>query len=538
MLRGQARRVRPQRRLDRPVHDRRLGQASTSRAAASSSRRAASTARRSTEPRPQPELRREDRLEGAGRTSRTSSSSSSTRTRTTSTNKVEAGEYDTATDERPAAVPAEVLDGLEPEAVLPPELRRPHLVPDDEPDAAAVRRRPRAPGDELGHGQARARPGVGRPGHRRRSRTTSSRTRCSTTSSPTTRRTRRPATRQRREGEGRDEGVEVRHRQERHVRRQGVQERAHDRRTPARSTPKMLAGDRSRARRRSASRFKVRTVKGAYPTIQTPSKNIPIAERPGWGKDYADPYTFFGPLFDGRDDHPERQHELLARRHHAGDAPRRSASRATCTNVPSVNADLDKCANLVGAAHIACYAALDKKLMTQVVPWVPYLWSNGDPHHRARTSRSRSSTSSRRRPPTHTWRSSRNELIRRSPGRPHGAPRTRSPDAHDADLHRTPPRLDGRRHPRRAASITFLVFFKLPAGDPALRFAGKSPTTESLALIRQRLTSTSRSTSSSATSSRTSSRATRTAGPASATPTAGSCRSRTRSSSGRRGRSG
>ncbi len=35
--------------------------------------------------------------------------------------------------------------------------------------------------------------------------------------------------------------------------------------------------------------------------------------------------------------------------------------------------------------------------------------------------------------------------------------------------------------------ITFLVFFKLPAGDPALRFAGKSPTEESLALIRHRL---------------------------------------------------
>ena len=35
--------------------------------------------------------------------------------------------------------------------------------------------------------------------------------------------------------------------------------------------------------------------------------------------------------------------------------------------------------------------------------------------------------------------------------------------------------------------ITFLVFFKLPAGDPALRFAGKSPTEESLALIRHRM---------------------------------------------------
>ena len=31
--------------------------------------------------------------------------------------------------------------------------------------------------------------------------------------------------------------------------------------------------------------------------------------------------------------------------------------------------------NLVGAAHTACYAQLDKKLMSQVVPWVPYLWS-------------------------------------------------------------------------------------------------------------------------------------------------------------------
>ena|SRR5579862_383310 len=35
--------------------------------------------------------------------------------------------------------------------------------------------------------------------------------------------------------------------------------------------------------------------------------------------------------------------------------------------------------------------------------------------------------------------------------------------------------------------ITFIVFFKLPAGDPALRFAGRAPTTQQLALIRHRL---------------------------------------------------
>ncbi len=30
---------------------------------------------------------------------------------------------------------------------------------------------------------------------------------------------------------------------------------------------------------------------------------------------------------------------------------------------------------LSGNAHVSCYAALDKKLTTQIVPWVPYLWS-------------------------------------------------------------------------------------------------------------------------------------------------------------------
>lgn len=35
--------------------------------------------------------------------------------------------------------------------------------------------------------------------------------------------------------------------------------------------------------------------------------------------------------------------------------------------------------------------------------------------------------------------------------------------------------------------LTFAVFYLMPAGDPALRFAGKSPTPESLALIRDRL---------------------------------------------------
>src|SRR3954465_10197594 len=35
--------------------------------------------------------------------------------------------------------------------------------------------------------------------------------------------------------------------------------------------------------------------------------------------------------------------------------------------------------------------------------------------------------------------------------------------------------------------ITYIVFYKLPNGDPALRFAGKNPTDTELALIHHRL---------------------------------------------------
>ena len=73
-------------------------------------------------PRPQPELqRRRPTRRPRGRTTPTSSSSWSTPTRTTSKQdrgrRVRHGHV-----EHPAAVPEEVLDGPEPEAVLPPEL--------------------------------------------------------------------------------------------------------------------------------------------------------------------------------------------------------------------------------------------------------------------------------------------------------------------------------------------------------------------------------------------------------------------------------
>jgi peptide/nickel transport system substrate-binding protein len=121
--------------------------------------------------------------------------------------------------------------------------------------------------------------------------------------------------------------------------------------------------------------FKVRQINGAYPTIQTPSKNIPIAERPGWGKDYADPVTFFGPLFDGRTIIPNgnTNYSLL------GITPAQCKTlkiTGDCTNIPSINSMIDRCAPLLGTPRTVCYENLDKYLMLKVVPWVPWMWSS------------------------------------------------------------------------------------------------------------------------------------------------------------------
>ena len=57
-------------------------------------------------------------------------------------NKIEAGQLDMAVSTIPPDVLQKYATDAEPEAVLPPEPGRPHLVPDDEPDPAAVRRHP------------------------------------------------------------------------------------------------------------------------------------------------------------------------------------------------------------------------------------------------------------------------------------------------------------------------------------------------------------------------------------------------------------
>jgi peptide/nickel transport system substrate-binding protein len=113
--------------------------------------------------------------------------------------------------------------------------------------------------------------------------------------------------------------------------------------------------------------FKLHQVKGAHPTLETPAHNIPIAEFPGWGKDYADPLTFFAALFDGRSIIPtgNTNYSLV------GITPaiaKKANVKGNLAGIPNLDARLDRCSALLGQPRLSCYEALDRYLMTQVVP--------------------------------------------------------------------------------------------------------------------------------------------------------------------------
>jgi peptide/nickel transport system substrate-binding protein len=123
--------------------------------------------------------------------------------------------------------------------------------------------------------------------------------------------------------------------------------------------------------------LKDQVLKDAYTPIGEPRKNIPFSTRPGWGKDYSDPYAFFGANFDGRTIIPEgnTNRGLVGI---TGAQAKKLGVKGNVSGIPSVNADLDACQKTLGDARFSCYGQLDKKLSTQVIPWVPWLWANYD----------------------------------------------------------------------------------------------------------------------------------------------------------------
>jgi peptide/nickel transport system substrate-binding protein len=126
-------------------------------------------------------------------------------------------------------------------------------------------------------------------------------------------------------------------------------------------------------------------VSTAYTTIQTMNNLVPIAANAGWGKDYASPYGFDFFLFNTAGLACEGSvnysnvgitEDVAAE---CGDNVLDAYNAAVEANgeIPSVDADMEACvATPPGDEYNACWAALDQRLMEEIVPWVPYRWGS------------------------------------------------------------------------------------------------------------------------------------------------------------------
>jgi ABC-type transport system substrate-binding protein len=115
-----------------------------------------------------------------------------------------------------------------------------------------------------------------------------------------------------------------------------------------------------------------REFEDAYPVIQDATRGVPVSAVPGWGKDYADASTFMV-LFDSASILPQGNVNYSL----VGITPEMAEEMkipGTADNIPSVDDQIKACNETVDAdERNVCFQDVDKELMENVVPWVPYL---------------------------------------------------------------------------------------------------------------------------------------------------------------------
>jgi peptide/nickel transport system substrate-binding protein len=126
--------------------------------------------------------------------------------------------------------------------------------------------------------------------------------------------------------------------------------------------------------------FTVRSINGPFPILQTVRKQIPIADFTGLATAEPDPSGILTG-FDSRSISPVGNFDLsligitsaqCKALHITGDcAP---YDPKTGLGVPNVNTMLDRCRILTGGPRRSCFVRVEKYLMTQAVPVIPYLW--------------------------------------------------------------------------------------------------------------------------------------------------------------------
>jgi len=121
--------------------------------------------------------------------------------------------------------------------------------------------------------------------------------------------------------------------------------------------------------------LKTTEVQSFYGKAGVPKNEVQFTSGAGWGKDYADAKTFFGALFLGSAILPEGNVNLSL----VGLTPAIATSvglpASRGNGVPSIQTDYDACDVKSGDERVNCWADLDKKVMNEIVPWIPYRWA-------------------------------------------------------------------------------------------------------------------------------------------------------------------
>ena len=110
-----------------------------------------------------------------------------------------------------------------------------------------------------------------------------------------------------------------------------------------------------------------------YTKCEDATQKIPTCPSEGWYADFADPYAFVTGLFSSVSLTPSCCND--------------SETGATAQQVQkwgykitggtlSADTQLNQCISVLGDQRQTCYEGVDKYLMEQVVPWVPYRFAN------------------------------------------------------------------------------------------------------------------------------------------------------------------
>jgi peptide/nickel transport system substrate-binding protein len=110
-----------------------------------------------------------------------------------------------------------------------------------------------------------------------------------------------------------------------------------------------------------------------YNTCLDPATHMGICLAPGWFKDFPDAYTFGPPLFGSSALYPSCCNRSLI-----GASPEfLEEAGYEITELPSIDDAMNECVAIpAGDERVSCWADIDRLLMEEFVPFVPYIYDN------------------------------------------------------------------------------------------------------------------------------------------------------------------